>query len=89
MTPQMALDLAYRAIFTAGAIMAPVLLTAMVMGIVLNIIQTVTSIKDQSLTFVPKIIAAAVVVGFALPWMISTMTGYFEEMYMLFASVRG
>jgi flagellar biosynthesis protein FliQ len=89
MTPQMALDLAYRAIFTAGAIMAPVLLTAMVMGVALNIVQTVTSIKDQSLTFVPKIVAAAIVIGFSLPWMIATMSGYFEEMYMLFAGVKG
>jgi flagellar biosynthesis protein FliQ len=89
MTPQMALDLTYRAIYTAGMMMAPVLLTAIVVGVLINIVQTVTSIKDMSLTFVPKLAISAVVVGFALPWMIQTMTAYFEEMYSLFATVRG
>jgi flagellar biosynthesis protein FliQ len=69
--------------------MAPVLLTAIVVGVLINIVQTVTSIKDMSLTFVPKLAISAVVVGFALPWMIQTMTAYFEEMYSLFATVRG
>ncbi len=85
----MALDLTYRAIYTAGMMMAPVLLTAIVVGVLINIVQTVTSIKDMSLTFVPKLAISAVVVGFALPWMIQTMTAYFEEMYSLFATVRG
>ena len=89
MTPQMALDLVYRAIFTASLMMAPVLLTAVVIGVLINIVQTVTSIRDMSLTFVPKLIVSAVVVGFTLPWMIQTMSSYFEEMYSLFASVRG
>ncbi len=89
MTTQMALDMAYRAIFVAGVMMAPVLITAIVVGVLINIIQTVTSIKDMSLTFVPKLVISAIVIGFALPWMIQTMSSYFEEMYSLFAAVRG
>ncbi|NLG35419.1 MAG: flagellar biosynthetic protein FliQ [Lentisphaerae bacterium] len=81
MTPQMALELTQRALMTAMMLGAPVLITAMVVGVLINIIQTVTSIKDMSLTFVPKAIIAAAVTGFSLPWGIQTMNAYFREMY--------
>ena len=89
MSSDMALDLAYRTIFTAASIMAPVLISAIVVGILVNVIQTVTSIKDMSLTFVPKIAVSAVVLGFSLPWIIQTMTGFFQEIYSLFGRVGG
>ncbi len=83
MTPQMALEITQRALMTAIMLGAPVLLTAMVVGILINIIQTVTSIKDMSLTFVPKVLAAAAIAGISLPWGIQTMNAYFREMYQL------
>lgn len=83
MTPQMALELVHRALMVSVMLSAPVLVTAMVVGVIINIFQTVTSIKDQSLTFVPKVLAAAAVTGFSLPWGIQTMGSYFREMYQL------
>lgn len=83
MTPQMAIELTHRTLMMAIIMSAPVLLTAMIIGVVLNIFQTVTSIKDMSLTFVPKAIAVVVVISFSLPWGIQMMTQYFEEMYTL------
>ncbi len=83
MTPQMALEITQRALTTAILLGSPILLTAMVVGILINIFQTVTSIKDMSLTFVPKALAAAAVVGISLPWGIQTMNAYFREMYQL------
>lgn len=88
MTPQMALELTQRALMTAMMLGAPVLITAMVVGILLNIIQTVTSIKDMTLSFVPKVVAAAVVTGISLPWGIQTMNSYFSEMYGLMIQMR-
>ena len=87
MTSQMALDLAYQAIMTAAKLSAPVLVTAIVVGVAVNIIQTVTSIKDMSLTFVPKVAAAIVVVGYTLPWMIETVTTFFQTTYSMFNMV--
>ena len=52
MTPQMALELTQRALMTAMMLGAPVLVTTMLVGVALNIFQTITSIKDMSLTFV-------------------------------------
>lgn len=87
MTPQMALELTQRALILSIMLSAPVLLTAMVVGIAINIFQTVTSIKDQSLSFVPKALAAVAVTGFSLPWCIQTMSAYFREMYLLLAQM--
>ena len=81
MTPQLALDLVYHALFVALQMSAPVLITAVVVGILVNVVQTVTSIKDMSLTFVPKLAAAGVVLSVSLPWGIQVMTGFFRDMY--------
>ncbi len=87
MTPQLALDLVYQALFVAVKMSAPILLTAVVVGILVNIVQTVTSIKDMSLTFVPKLAAAGVVLSIALPWGIQVMTNFFREMFGMFGQL--
>ncbi len=83
MTPQMALELSNRAMMIALQLSLPMLLTAMIVGVVVNIFQTITSIKDQSLAFVPKILAAAAVTGISMPWGIQMMSVYFRDMYQL------
>ena len=88
MTPQMALELTQRALMITMMLGAPVLVSTMVVGILLNILQTVTSIKDMSLTFVPKVVVAVVVTGISLPWGIQTMNSYFSEMYGLMIQMR-
>jgi flagellar biosynthetic protein FliQ len=87
MTPQMALDLCYLAIMTAVKLSAPILLTSIVAGVAINIFQTVTSIRDPSLTFVPKAAAAVVVMALSLPWGIQVITSYFRTMYSMFGQV--
>ena len=73
----------YLALMTAFKLSAPMLITTVIVGVVINIIQTVTSLRDQTLSFVPKLLAAAVVTIIALPWGIETMTGYFRAMYSM------
>ena len=88
MTPQMALELTQRALIVTMMLGAPVLITTMVVGVILNVLQTVTSIKDMSLSFVPKAVIVAAVTGFSLPWVIQTMNSYFSEMYGLMVQMR-
>lgn len=83
MTGQMVLDLAYRTMFVVAMVSAPILITAVVMGVVVNLVQTVTQIKDMSLTFVPKAVAAAVVLGLATPWILNVLVGFCSEMFEL------
>ena len=83
MNPQSALDLLQMAMMTAFKLSAPMLITTIVVGVIINIIQTITSLRDQTLSFVPKLLAAAVVTIITLPWGIETMTGYFRSMYLM------
>lgn len=73
--------------FVCAKVSAPFLLTAIITGIVINIVQTVTSIRDQSLTFIPKVVAATVVTGLSLPWVIEQLVGYFNEVFSMFGSI--
>jgi flagellar biosynthetic protein FliQ len=58
---------------TAALISAPILGVAMVVGLIVSVIQTLTSLQEQTLTFVPKIIAIAVVVGVGMPWFLEQL----------------
>jgi flagellar biosynthesis protein FliQ len=88
MSSQYALDLAYLVIITCAKISAPFLLTAIVAGVIINIIQTVTSIRDQTVTFIPKMVVAALITALALPWTIEVMIAFFNQIFAMFADVR-
>lgn len=87
MSEQLALELTNQALMMALQLSLPMLLTTMIVGVVVNIFQTVTSIKDQSLSFVPKMLTAALVTGIAMPWGIQLMSSYFRELYQMLGSV--
>jgi flagellar biosynthetic protein FliQ len=54
----------------------PVLLVAMVVGLLISIFQATTQINEATLSFVPKVLAVIVVILFTMPWMIESMVGY-------------
>ena len=54
----------------------PVLLTSMIIGLVVSIFQTVTSIQEQTLTFVPKVIGVFVMIMLMGNWMLTELSGY-------------
>jgi flagellar biosynthetic protein FliQ len=76
MNIELAIDIYREALRTAALVGAPVLGTAMLVGISVSILQTITSINEQTLTFVPKIVAIALTVGVALPWMVGHLTRF-------------
>jgi flagellar biosynthetic protein FliQ len=69
-------DLARNALVTAMLLMAPMLVAALVVGLLVSVIQAVTQVQEQTLAFVPKLIAVAVVFLVSLPWLIRTVTAY-------------
>ena len=73
MTVEFAEELYREMLRTAALISAPILGVAMVVGLIVSVIQTLTSLQEQTLTFVPKIIAIAVVVGFGMPWFLEQL----------------
>ncbi len=88
MTPQFAMDLIYLVIVTSAKISAPFLLSAVVTGVIINIFQTVTQIRDQSLTFVPKLAVAAGVTLFSLSWLMEQVLGFFTQIFRIMSQVH-
>lgn len=72
MTPEFAIELLKTMMFQAVSLAAPFLLTAMIVGLAVSLFQTVTSIHEQSLTFVPKAASIIAVLVILLPWMLRT-----------------
>lgn len=65
-------------------IAGPMLLAGMVIGLIISLIQSVTSIQDQTLTFVPKIVGMVVVAVLLLPWIVMRLVEFSAEMLKLF-----
>lgn len=73
MTIEFAVEVYRETLRTAALVAAPILGTAMAVGLVVSLLQTLTSIQEQTLTFVPKIVAIALVVGLGMPWFLSQL----------------
>lgn len=70
MNPVYAVELLRALVTTSLSVIAPILIVAILVGLVVSLVQTVTSIQEQTLTFVPKLLAIAGVLVFAAPWML-------------------
>ena len=60
---------------------APVLLTVLAVGLVVSVFQAATQIHEQTLSFVPKIVAAVAVLAIAGPWMLTVMVDYMRSVF--------
>jgi flagellar biosynthesis protein FliQ len=67
----------------------PLLLAGLVVGLLVSIFQAVTQIQEQTLSFIPKILAIALVVVVAGPWMLDQLIGYTAQLYSSIPSVVG
>ena len=74
-------DLARNALMVALLVAAPMLLVAIAVGLIVSVFQTVTQIQEQTLSFVPKLVAVAVVFLVALPWIMQLMVRYTTELF--------
>lgn len=76
MNPNLVIDLAREAVFTILKVSVPIILTALIVGLLVSILQATTQIQEQTLAFVPKIIAAVLAIIFFGPWILTTMYDY-------------
>jgi flagellar biosynthetic protein FliQ len=71
-----ATDLLKMLMTSAVTLAAPILLTAMIIGLAVSLFQSVTSIQEQTLTFVPKVLAIVVIMVLLMPWMLRTLVEF-------------
>lgn len=76
MTPQTVMTLGREALMVALLLSAPLLGVGLIVGILVSILQAVTSIQDMTLSFVPKLIAGAAAVLLFGPWMMMLMVNF-------------
>ncbi len=81
MTEDMVLSLGRDAIWTTVALSAPLLLAALLVGLVVSIFRAVTQINEATLTFIPKMLAIVVVMVIMAPWMTQMLTSYTTELF--------
>lgn len=79
------IDIARQAIYLVLKASAPMLLASLVVGLVVSILQTVTSIQEQTLTFVPKLIAVFLVIILAGSWILNSLKDYIVELFSNFS----
>ena len=80
MTPEYCIDLLRKLLTQAVIVAAPFLLTALVVGLLVSLFQTITSIQEQTLSFVPKALAVVGLLFLILPWLIQELTDFAREM---------
>ncbi|MBN9412066.1 MAG: flagellar biosynthesis protein FliQ [Burkholderiales bacterium] len=79
MNAQMVLTVGRDALTLLLMVSLPILLSVLVVGLVVSIFQAITQIHENTLAFVPKLIAAVVVFAVAGPWMLSTLVDYIRR----------
>ncbi len=78
-------DMTREALFLIIKVSLPVLLVSLIIGLIISIFQTVTSIQEQTLTFVPKIICVFLALVIFGPWMMQSMVEYMVELWSAFS----
>ena len=77
--------LASSALFLVIKVAAPVLLVSLIVGLIISIFQTVTSIQEQTLTFVPKVLAVFLALTVLGNWMLTEMSGFMVTLWSDFS----
>lgn len=85
MTIDAVIEMANKALFLIIKVSLPVLLVSLVVGLIISIFQTVTSIQEQTLTFVPKIICVFTALMILGQWMMTMMVEFAVELWSSFS----
>jgi flagellar biosynthetic protein FliQ len=81
MTPGVVMEIGRQAIEVTLVLSAPMLLTALIVGLVISIFQAATQINEATLQFVPKLVAMFVVLIFFGPWMLDYVMDYIQRLF--------
>jgi flagellar biosynthesis protein FliQ len=89
MNAQQVFTLGQEGLLQLLLVSAPVLLVVLAVGLLVSIFQAATQISEATLSFVPKVVAAVLVMAFAGPWMMSTLVEYLQRTLQAIPSMVG
>lgn len=86
MTEEVVIDIARNTIWIIIKSAAPMLLVSLIIGLIISIFQTVTSIQEQTLTFVPKLLGIFLVLMLVGHWIMGNITSFTQELFNNFSA---
>ena len=89
MSEQMIMGIITKALSTALMVAGPILIIALVIGLLVSVFQAATQIQEQTLTFVPKLIAIATILLVGGSWMLNKLVFFTNEIMNIIANVKG
>lgn len=89
MTPESVMTLGHHAMEVTLMVAAPMLLVALVIGLVVSIFQAATQINEMTLSFIPKLVGIFLALIIAGPWMLSVMLDYMREVFTSIPALAG
>ena len=89
MTPEMVLTVARESLTVTVMVAAPLLLAALVTGVLVGVLQAATQINEMTLSFIPKLLALVVTLVATGPWMLQILTSYTRMLFQNIPSMLG
>ena len=89
MTPENVMDLAHRMLLVTTLMSAPLLVVALVTGLVIGMLQAATQINEATLSFIPKLLMLALTLLTAGPWILRVLVDFTRDLYSSIPSVIG
>ena len=89
MTDTQVLEIGKEAFLLALKVAGPILLAALLIGVIISILQTITQIQEMTLTFVPKLLGIGIVLLLSGQWMLGEITAWMSGLWSLIPGVAG
>jgi len=89
MSPDSIIDLSQQALYVIAMITAPMLMSALAIGLLIGMFQAATSINEQTLSFIPKLIVLLLSILVAGPWMLNLLLTFTRDLYISIPSLIG
>jgi flagellar biosynthesis protein FliQ len=87
MSTGMVVQIGRELLFTALLLSLPTVVISLVVGLLISILQTITSIQEQTLSFAPRIVAVGLVLVFTMPWTLQVLVSFTKRMFLLILEV--
>ncbi|CAN5267994.1 flagellar biosynthesis protein FliQ [soil metagenome] len=89
MDAQQVFTFGQQGLYMLMLVAAPILLTVLLVGVLVSVFQAATQINEATLSFVPKVLAAVIVLALTGPWMVTTLVEYIQRTLMTIPQVVG
>ena len=82
MSPDTVIDISQKTLYLIALIAAPMLLSALAIGLLIGMFQAATSINEQTLSFIPKLLVLLLSILIAGPWMLNLLVNFSRQLYL-------